>query len=114
MSNWVDPEWLPRIPANDRGPFHCYILWSDTRQYYVGHTNDPESRIKKHFSDGVPTTSRHRLKLLWVSDGVRARTQARRFEAALKSYVKQRDEENFRRCTGLYFAKGATLLESSH
>ena len=58
MSNWVDPEWLPSVPANDRGPFHCYVLWAgDTRQYYVGHTSDPESRIEEHFDGMVMTTA---------------------------------------------------------
>ena len=112
MSNWVEPEWLPTVPVNDRGPFHCYVLWAGgTRQYYVGHTNDPEARIEKHFDGLVRTTVGHSLKLLWVSSPLRLRTDARRFEAALKSYIKSRNGAEFERCTGLYFARGATLLE---
>ena len=85
MSNWVKPEWLPRIPKNDRGPFFCYILWvEDTRQYYVGHSGNPEERIQKHFDGKVKTTAGYRLKLLWISDALPLRTNARRFEAALK------------------------------
>ena len=29
MANYVKPEWLPTVPADDgRGPFYCYVLWS--------------------------------------------------------------------------------------
>ena len=112
MSNWVEPEWLPSVPATDRGPFHCYVIWAgDTRQYYVGHTSDPEARIEKHFEGLVRTTAGHPMQLLWVSGPLRFRTDARRFEAALKSYIKSQDKGEFERCTGLYFARGATLLE---
>lgn len=112
MSNWVEPEWLPRIPENDDGPFYCYVLWvKDTRQYYVGHTGDPEARIRRHFDQGVKTTSGYRLELLWISGPMAHRTDSRRFEAALKSYVKSGNKSEFERCTDLYFARGATLLE---
>ena len=44
MSEWVEPEWSPTVPVNDRGPFHCYILWAgDTQQSYIGHTTDLKS-----------------------------------------------------------------------
>ena len=113
MPNWVEPEWLPNIPKNDHGPFFCYVLWAEeTRQYYVGHTGNPKARIREHFRSRVPTTSGYTLELLWISDPMSAHTDARRFEAALKSWVKQRNAEEFERCTDLYFAKGATLLDS--
>ena len=90
----------------------CYVLWAgDTRQYYVGHTSDTEARIEKHFDGMVMTTAGHPLKLLWVSGPLRLRTDARRFEAALKSCIKSRDKGEFECCTGLYFGRGATLLE---
>ena len=112
MSNWVEPEWLPRIPENDDGPFYCYVLWvKDTRQYYVGHTGDPEARIRRHFDQGVKTTSGHSLQLLWISGPMARRTNSRKFEAALKSYVKSGNKAEFEMHTDLYFARGATLLE---
>ncbi len=113
MSNWVEPEWLPSIPTNDSGPFYCYLLWvSDIRGYYVGHTGDPETRIKGHFSGNVKTTAGHLIELLWISYPMETRTEARHFEAALKSYVKSGDEYNFLRCTDLdYLVKRARLLD---
>ena len=115
MSNWVEPEWLPTVPVNDRGPFHCYVLWAgDTRQYYAGHTNDPEARIEEHFDGMVMTTAGHSLRLLWVSGPLRLRTDARRFEAALKSYIKSRNGAEFERCTGLYFARGSPCWSWVH
>ena len=90
------------------------MLWvADTRQYYVGHTGDPEARIRKHFRDGVKTTSGYELKLLWISDQMPTRTNSRRFEAALKNYVIQRKAVEVKRNTGLYFPQGATLLDVS-
>lgn len=112
MSNWIEPEWLPRVPGNDRGPFHCYVFWvADTRKYYVGHTSDPEERIRRHFRGGVRTTAGYDLKCLWVSDPIRSRRDAADFEAALKSYVRSGNGVDFKRCTGLYFMRGATLLD---
>ena len=112
MMAWVDPEWLPTVPSNDRGPFYCYVVWvGDTRQYYVGHTGNPEARIEDHFEDVVRTTAGHPLRLLWVSGPLKTRTDARKFEAALKSYVKRPDPGEFERCRGLYFADSASLLE---
>lgn len=112
-SNWVEPEWLPNIPRNDRGPFHCYVLWvAETRQYYIGHTGDPDKRIRRHFNQGVQTTAGYRLKLLWVSGSMGRRTDARNFEAALKNYVLARNRDDWKRCTGLYFASRATLLDA--
>ena len=112
MANWVEPEWLPTVPRNDRGPFYCYIFWvRDTRQYYVGHTGNRGKRINKHLDGNVATTAGRQLKLLWESGALKTRTNAKDFEAALKYYIVQRDRFNFRRCTGLYLAKGATLLE---
>lgn len=114
MPNWVKPEWLPCVPQNDHGPFFCYVLWvAETRQYYVGHTGDLEARLRKHFSDGVKTTSGYRLKLLWLSGPMATRSSTRHFEAALKNYVLQRKSGEFKRNTGLYLAQGATLLDAS-
>ena len=51
MTAWVEPEWIPDIPENDRGPFHCYILWvADARQYYIGYTGNLAARLGAHFS----------------------------------------------------------------
>ena len=50
----------------------------------------------------VMTTAGQALKLLWVSGPLRIRTDAHRFEAALKSYIKSRNGAAFERCTGLY------------
>ena len=115
MVNYVKPEWLPTVPADDgRGPFYCYVLWSkDSRAYYVGHTADDERRIKRHLEGRVRTTKGHDLIVLWVSRQMfRGRGEAKKFEAALKSYVKSGNSADFKRCTGLYLAKGAGLLES--
>ena len=63
-------------------------MWAeDTRQYYVGHTGNPEARIRDHFEGEVRTTSGYLPRLLWISGPLDTRTDARRFEAALKSYV---------------------------
>ena len=112
MSTWVNPEWLPTIPENDRGPFHCYLLWvKEARGYYVGHTGDPEERIQRHFEGGVKSTQGFLLTLLWVSDPMRRRREAQRFEAAIKSYILQGNERDFIRCTDLdYLVSGAVLL----
>lgn len=113
MTSWIKPEWLPRVPRNDYGPFFCYVLWvAETRQYHVGHAGDREERLRKHFSDGDKATSGYGLRLLWVSGPMATRTNARHFEAALKNYVVQRKAGEFRRTTGLYFAQGATLLDA--
>ena len=54
MTAWVEPEWIPDIPENDRTPFHCYILWvADTRQYYIGHTVNAVST--RSFNVPTPT-----------------------------------------------------------
>ena len=112
MTAWVEPEWIPDIPENDRGPFHCYILWvTDTRQYYIGHTGNLAARLRSHFSGRSYTTAGHELRRLWISDPMNRRTDARRFEAALKSFVIQGNHQEFRRCTGLFLARGATVLE---
>ena len=109
----VSPEWIPKTPKDDSGPFQCYILWvRDTRQYYVGHTGNLEDRLSRHFSGSVKTTKGHDLKLLWASEflGDR-RTPARQLEAKLKGWVVNGDVKSFEEYTGLYFAKDVTLLE---
>lgn len=112
MANWVDPEWLPALPADDRGPFHCYIFWlQEPKQYYVGHSGKIDRRLQQHFRDGVKSSRGYTRQLLWVSWEMRRRTDAKKFEAALKSYVKSGNGAEFERCTGLYLARGATLRE---
>ena len=51
------------------------------------------------------------LKLLRVSGPLRIGTDGRWSRSALRSYVNSRDAAKFERCTELYFARGATLLE---
>ena len=114
MTNYVKPEWLPTIPENDTGPFFCYIFWAkDTREYYVGHTGDIDQRTKEHLNNRVKTTAGHDLRRLWVSDKMPKRSNARRFEAALKSYIKAGNATDFKRTTGKYLVKGAKLLEAN-
>ena len=96
MSNYVDPEWLPAVPKDDRGTFYCYIFWlKETRQYYVGHSGKIDDGIRRHFRSGVKTTRGFTKKLLWVSREMRFRTDARNFEAALKHYIKSGNEAEF-------------------
>ena len=115
MSPFIPPETLPRELRNDRGPFYCYVLWiSDTWQYYVGHTNDPDRRIDQHKSGTVPTTREHCLsiELLWVSRKMGTREEATGFEAALKNYIESKKGDDFERCTDdLEFNYEATLLD---
>ena len=114
-NNWVEPEWLPQVPKDDKGPFHCYVLWvTDTRQYYVGHTGYLRDRIERHFDGNVRTTAGHQLQCLWISAEMLRRTDARNFEAALKSYVLSGNSSKWERCTGLYLANGATLLDANY
>ena len=97
-----------------QGPFYCYVLWiSDTCQYYVGHTNDPDRRIDEHLSGTVETTRGHSLEPepLWVSREMGTREEATGFEAALKNYIKSKKSNDFKRCTHLEFDYGATLLD---
>lgn len=112
MANWVDPEWLPTVPVSDNGPFHCYILWlKEPKQYYVGHSGKICQRLRQHFNNGVKSSCGYTRQLLWVSGEMASRTDAKNFEAALKSYVKSGNEAEFERCTGRYLVRGATLRE---
>ena len=113
MSHFFPPETVSRELPNDTGPFFCYVLWiPDTCQYYVGHTNDPDRRIKQHLSGTVDTTQGHSIDDdVWVSRKMGTREGAQRFEAALKNYITSKKGNDFERCTGLEFDYGATLLE---
>lgn len=109
---WVDPEWLPTIPHSDFGPFYCYILWAkQAKSYYVGHSGNVDARIAAHKSGQVPTTRGNYLSVLWISDPIPRRTNARHFEAALKSYIHSGNEYDFERCTGLFLKWPGHLLE---
>ena len=113
MSHFFPPETLSRELRNDTGPFYCYVLWiSDTCQYYVGHTNDPDRRRDEHLSGTVGTTRGHSLERIWVSRKMGTREEAKGFEGALKNYIKSKKSNDFERCTDhLEFDYGATLLE---
>lgn len=111
-SRWVDPEWIPSVPRNDRGPFYCYVLWLPrVRQYYVGHTGNLEERLEAHFGNEVPSTRGLWKDALWVSSRMYSRTEARELEAVLKSWIKSGNSRAFERRTGCYLARGARLRE---
>ena len=87
--NRVVPEWLPDVPANDRGPFHCYIFWiKETRQYYVGHTGKLDQRLEQHVQKwSVEHEGLYETVVVGVCPLPQAWTNVRNFEAALKRYV---------------------------
>lgn len=110
MSNWVEPEDLSNPPDDDFGPFHCFVFWLvDVQRYYVGHTGNLDARIGAHIRGEYEKTAGHKLELLWVSGALPTREDSQRFEAALKSYVKQGNVYDFERCTGIHMDPGSAL-----
>ena len=108
-------EYLPTIPNDDVGPWHCYVLWIEEEGlYYVGHTGNLSARLKAHFDGAVETTASYGKEHVYTSEELDSRTDARRFERDLKGVVRRSDAEEFKVCTGKELMKGATLLDSPY
>lgn len=107
-------EYLPTIPSDDVGPWHCYVLWIEEEgSYYVGHTGNLGARLKAHFDDEVETTASYRKEHVYTSEELDSRTDSRRFELDLKRVIMRGDAEEFKVCTGKGLIKGANLMEAS-
>lgn len=92
---WHVPEHLPGQRARDaklgRRAFYVYLLETNYG-HYVGHTANVKARIRAHSKDTVYSTAGGAPRLLWVSDPLRTRGAAARFEAALKTWRDQRSK----------------------
>ena len=75
--------------------FYFYILYSALLdKYYVGHTHDPEGRIRRHLSDHKGFTgSANDWKLVYTEE-FRDKQEAYRREREVKSWKSRRMIEN--------------------
>ena len=101
--HWHDPEVLvgqaERDSALGRDRFYVYVL--DTAGgYYVGHTWSVSARLRQHRAGQVPSTAGLGPTLLWQSRPFSMRSEAARFEAALKS-LRDRRAPRFREVVGV-------------
>lgn len=102
---WYEPEDLgPEQDARDRAygrrNFWVYVLTSDYG-HYVGHTSNPWNRLPQHYADEVPSTAGGNADLAWITEvPLRSREDAKRYEAALKSWRNSESVE-FTEHTGL-------------
>ncbi|GMU40692.1 MAG: hypothetical protein AMXMBFR23_15580 [Chloroflexota bacterium] len=73
--------------------FHVYLLRCRDGSYYVGHTDNLESRIAQHQQGLVPgwTRSRRPVTLLW-SEAWATRDEAFRNERRLKGWSRAKKE----------------------
>lgn len=112
MCDVFEPERLPSVPENDAGPFYCYVLYDrNNREYYVGHTGNPDARFGRHISGGVATTEGRYLIRLWESEPLPSRSDSQDLEADLKNFIYCGRESDFSDVTGLYLVRGAGLME---
>jgi putative endonuclease len=74
--------------------FYTYVLLSEMDdKFYIGHTNDLESRIKKHLNGKVPSTENRRpLRLIY-------------YEACLNKFDAIKREKYFKSGYGRRFLK---------
>ena len=79
--------------------YYIYVLDTD-RGHYVGHSARVSARAREHTEGRSPSTAGTNPELAWVSGPLRTRTEAARFEAAMKALRDQR-AERFREITGL-------------
>jgi len=51
-------------------PFYTYMLHCADRSFYIGHTDDLQTRIAQHEAGAIPgyTENRHPLKLVWSQE----------------------------------------------
>ncbi len=68
-------------------PFWAYMLHCADRKFYVGHTDDLDTRIAEHMSRRLPgyTSSRLPVTLVW-SDEFPTRYEALRAERQIKGW----------------------------
>ena len=101
---YYEPEDLgadqDRRDAAVRGRrYYVYVLETD-RGHYVGHSARVKTRAQEHAEGRSLSTAGANPELVWVSGPLRTRTDAARFEAAMKALRDQR-AERFREITGL-------------
>ena len=65
--------------------YYIYILLLKNKQFYTGYTSDLKTRIKKHESGGVKSTSKRRPLKLIHYEAYLLESDARRREKYLKS-----------------------------
>ena len=103
-STYHEPEDLgPDQDARDASipgrKYFVYVLETDFG-HYVGHTARLNQRIDEHIRGETPTTRGSNPKLAWSSRPLQTRSDAAKFEAALKSLCDQRSPR-FTEYTGL-------------
>jgi putative endonuclease len=78
----------PVTPNLSDGFYYVYILVSeaDPDRYYIGTTENPETRIKYHNQGKVPHTSQHRPWRIKNAISFRSKEKALEFEQYLKSH----------------------------
>ncbi len=94
----LGPEQDRRDAAVPNRRYYVYVL--DTEfGHYVGHTFHVRRRLREHQGGEVPSTAGSNPMLAWSSGPLRTRSDAARFEAALKSLRDQR-ARRFHEITG--------------
>ncbi len=95
----LGPEQDRRDASVPNRRYYVYVLDTDFG-HYVGHTFHVRRRLREHEGGEVPSTAGSNPMLAWSSGPFRARADAARFEAAMKSLRDQRSPR-FREYTGL-------------
>ena len=102
-AGWHDPENLPDLEQHDSHhtrTYQVYVLHTDYG-HYVGHTGNIQARMRTHLADEVPSTAGAHPKKIWQSRPLKTRDDAKRYEAALKSWRDNRNQR-FEKDTGVY------------
>ncbi|PTD18321.1 TrmH family RNA methyltransferase [Sphingomonas fennica] len=73
--------------------FHTYLLRCSDGSYYVGHTDDLDTRLAQHQSGGIPgyTANRRPVELVW-SESFADRDQAFAVEQQIKGWSRAKKE----------------------
>ena len=79
--------------------YYVYVLETD-RGHYVGHSARVRARVREHAEGRSPSTAGANPQLAWVSGPLRTRTNAARFEAAMKA-LRDQQAARFHEITGL-------------
>ena len=99
---WHEPERLPHLEIQDAGAdrdYRVYVLKTD-EGYYVGHSGNTPARLNAHMRGEVPSTAGKNPQFVWGSYRMKSRDDAKRYEAALKSW-RDTGNEKFYEQTGL-------------
>jgi len=75
-----------------------YIALAKTGRYYTGITNDPASRVVKHNSGkgARMATQQGPFKIIFVSDPLPGKSQARKREIQVKGWSRSKKEKLIR------------------